>query len=82
MEDRWGGEFGEWRVFDACAAARRGQAMVEFAVVLPLFLLCLIGALDAGLCGGADLRRGLSGGAGSDDRGVVCRVEPGFRDGA
>src|ERR1700680_2810151 len=27
----------------------RGQAMVEFAVVLPLFLLCLIGALDAGL---------------------------------
>ncbi len=28
---------------------RRGQAMVEFAVVLPLFLFCLIGALDAGL---------------------------------
>ena len=27
----------------------RGQALVEFAVVLPLFLLCLIGALDAGL---------------------------------
>src|ERR1700684_4197422 len=27
----------------------RGQAMVEFAVVLPLFLFCLIGALDAGL---------------------------------
>jgi hypothetical protein len=26
-----------------------GQALVEFAVVLPLFLLCLIGALDAGL---------------------------------
>jgi len=29
--------------------ARSGQAIVEFAVVLPLFLLCLIGALDAGL---------------------------------
>ena len=28
---------------------RHGQAMVEFAVVLPLFLFCLIGALDAGL---------------------------------
>ena len=28
---------------------RRGQALVEFAVVLPLFLFCLIGALDAGL---------------------------------
>ena len=27
----------------------RGQAIVEFAVVLPLFLICLIGALDAGL---------------------------------
>jgi hypothetical protein len=29
--------------------ARGGQALIEFAVVLPLFLLCLIGALDAGL---------------------------------
>jgi len=29
--------------------ARAGQAIVEFAVVLPLFLFCLIGALDAGL---------------------------------
>jgi hypothetical protein len=29
--------------------SRRGQALVEFAVVLPLFLLCLIAALDAGL---------------------------------
>ncbi|MGA8417994.1 MAG: TadE/TadG family type IV pilus assembly protein [Candidatus Dormiibacterota bacterium] len=28
---------------------RRGQAIVEFAVILPLFLFCLIGALDAGL---------------------------------
>jgi hypothetical protein len=28
---------------------RRGQASLEFAVVIPLFLLCLIGALDAGL---------------------------------
>ncbi len=28
---------------------RGGQALVEFAVVLPLFLFCLIGALDAGL---------------------------------
>jgi hypothetical protein len=27
----------------------RGQALLEFAVVLPLFLLCMIGALDAGL---------------------------------
>jgi len=29
--------------------SRGGQALVEFAVVLPLFLFCLIGALDAGL---------------------------------
>jgi TadE-like protein len=29
--------------------ARGGQAIVEFAVVLPLFLFCFIGALDAGL---------------------------------
>jgi hypothetical protein len=29
--------------------ASSGQAIVEFAVVLPLFLFCLIGALDAGL---------------------------------
>ena len=29
--------------------ARGGQALVEFAVVLPLFLFCLIAALDAGL---------------------------------
>jgi len=29
--------------------SRGGQALVGFAVVLPLFLLCLIGALDAGL---------------------------------
>ena len=28
---------------------RGGQAIVEFAVVLPLFRFCLIGALDAGL---------------------------------
>jgi Flp pilus assembly protein TadG len=28
---------------------RRAQATLEFAVVVPLFLLCLIGALDAGL---------------------------------
>jgi Flp pilus assembly protein TadG len=27
----------------------RGQASIEFAVVIPLFLLCLIGAVDAGL---------------------------------
>ena len=27
----------------------RAQATVEFAVVIPLFLICLIGALDAGL---------------------------------
>ena len=30
-------------------AGRRAQATLEFAVVVPLFLLCLIGALDAGL---------------------------------
>src|SRR5579862_5340952 len=30
-------------------AGRRAQASLEFAVVVPLFLLCLIGALDAGL---------------------------------
>jgi TadE-like protein len=30
-------------------SARGGQALLEFAVVLPLFLICLIGALDAGL---------------------------------
>jgi hypothetical protein len=29
--------------------ARGGQAIVEFAVILPLFLFCLIAALDAGL---------------------------------
>jgi TadE-like protein len=29
--------------------ARRGQAIVEFAVVLPLFLFCFIAAVDAGL---------------------------------
>jgi Flp pilus assembly protein TadG len=28
---------------------RRAQATLEFAVVVPLFLLCLIGAIDAGL---------------------------------
>jgi TadE-like protein len=30
-------------------ARRRAQATLEFAVVIPLFLLCLIGAIDAGL---------------------------------
>ena len=30
-------------------AGRRAQATLEFAVVVPLFLLCLIGAIDAGL---------------------------------
>jgi hypothetical protein len=30
-------------------AARSAQATLEFAVVVPLFLLCLIGAIDAGL---------------------------------
>jgi TadE-like protein len=29
--------------------ARGGQAIVEFAVILPLFLFCIIAALDAGL---------------------------------
>jgi hypothetical protein len=30
-------------------AGHRAQATLEFAVVVPLFLLCLIGAIDAGL---------------------------------
>jgi TadE-like protein len=30
-------------------ARGRAQATVEFAVVIPLFLLCLVGAIDAGL---------------------------------
>jgi TadE-like protein len=43
-----GGEFGG--IARVRRAPRtRAQATVEFAVVIPLFLLCLIGALDAGL---------------------------------
>jgi hypothetical protein len=44
-----GGEFGGVVRLRRMPRARSGQALVEFAVVLPLFLLCLIGALDAGL---------------------------------
>jgi hypothetical protein len=44
-----GGEFeGEVRP-RRVPRGRRAQATVEFAVVIPLFLICLIGALDAGL---------------------------------
>jgi TadE-like protein len=44
-----GGEFGGVVRLRRMRHAQRGQALLEFAVVLPLFLLCLIGALDAGL---------------------------------
>jgi hypothetical protein len=45
-----GGEFGGVVRFRRMPRARmQGQAIVEFAVVLPLFLFCLIAALDAGL---------------------------------
>jgi Flp pilus assembly protein TadG len=44
-----GGEIGGVVRLRRMPRARRGQALVEFAAVLPLFLLCLIGALDAGL---------------------------------
>lgn len=44
-----GGEFGGVVRLRPMPHARGGQALLEFAVVLPLFLLCLIGALDAGL---------------------------------
>src|ERR1700685_161936 len=44
-----GGEIGGVVRLRRMPRARGGQALVEFAVVLPLFLFCLIGALDAGL---------------------------------
>jgi TadE-like protein len=44
-----GGEFEEVVRPRRMPRARRGQAIVEFAVILPLFLFCLIAALDAGL---------------------------------
>jgi hypothetical protein len=44
-----GGEFGGVVRPRRTSRRTRGQAIVEFAVVLPLFLFCLIGALDAGL---------------------------------
>jgi Flp pilus assembly protein TadG len=44
-----GGEFGGVVRLRRKPRRRGGQALVEFALVLPLFLLCLIGALDAGL---------------------------------
>src|ERR1700722_14582167 len=45
-----GGEFeGVVRPRRMPRAGRRAQATLEFAVVVPLFLICLIGALDAGL---------------------------------
>lgn len=45
-----GGEFeGVVRPRRMPRAGRRAQATLEFAVVVPLFLLCLIGAIDAGL---------------------------------
>jgi Flp pilus assembly protein TadG len=45
-----GGEFeGVVRPRRMSRAGHRAQATLEFAVVVPLFLLCLIGAIDAGL---------------------------------
>src|ERR1700733_517642 len=44
-----GGEFGGVVRPRRTSRRKRGQAMVEFALVLPLFLFCLVGALDAGL---------------------------------
>src|SRR5476651_429627 len=44
-----GGEFEGVVRLRRMPRARGGQALLEFAVVLPLFLLCLVGALDAGL---------------------------------
>jgi hypothetical protein len=44
-----GGEFEGVVRLRRMPRGRGGQAIVEFAVILPLFLLCLIAALDAGL---------------------------------
>ena len=44
-----GGDGGEVRPRRAPHARSRAQSTVEFAVVIPLFLVCLIGAIDAGL---------------------------------